>query len=79
MIRVAIISSVSLLSFLAITIILGVYTLDVSIYEVVIAIICAAFLWGFGFVISGFIIIREKDIGDIRVRIIKRKKEIKLR
>lgn len=71
--RFVIVSLILLLSFTVSIMKNGIYTysgaiLDVNIYDALIATIYVSFWWGFGFMISHFILITEKDIGKIKIK-----------
>lgn len=76
LINVVIVSLIAILSSSVSIIIHGAYTLDYTMYEVIIVVIYVIFLWVLGFVISGFTVIKEGDIG---VRVIKKTKGGKIK
>lgn len=74
MLRLLIISLVILLTSVVSIIINGVYTLDFTIHEVIIAIIYVSFWWGLGYVVSHVVVIKEGDIGKVKMLKVKKVK-----
>lgn len=63
--RVLIMSLVLLVSS-AISIVLhGIYTLDMTIYELIMGIMYALFLWWIGYTMSHVIVVKETDIAKV--------------
>lgn len=65
--RVLIISLVMLVSSTISIVIHGIYTLDMTIYEIIMGIMYTLLLWWIGCKMSHVIVIKETDIGKVEI------------
>ncbi len=64
--RLSLISLVIVMSSMASIVIHGKYSLDETIYDVIVGIIYVYFLWGVGYMMSHIIEVKEKDIAKVK-------------